>query len=294
MAGWSSVVLDAVSAPWDHVVSAFLGHLVLWIVWMPSLYSAMDCLDCRFASRLLGIFVSRLRIRPLKPLACVVLSGCAGSDGQTVSLFPAGLRLSLAFSKAVSLVQISCLRLKKKKNNNNKLLNASPGWSFYECKANSFPRCWAGKGEPWYSVFLWGHIWESGLAMWPNVKISWNVGIHYLWQRVLLALLWSSRPCLFRGTGRIYWFHTCASLLEKMLDLTSHPPHPLTGPWQETPVAEWLQAFSPSSPMGTLREGTHSETVRSQSSIPLFRPSESLHFFLSLGKVIPCMQSSPG
>lgn len=115
MAGWSSVVLDAVSAPWNHVVSAFLGHLVLWIVWMPSLYSAMDCLDCRFASRLLGIFVSRLRIRPLKPLACVVLSGCAGSDGQTVSLFPAGLRLSLAFSKAVSLVQISCLRLKKKR-----------------------------------------------------------------------------------------------------------------------------------------------------------------------------------
>lgn len=114
MAGSSSVLLDAVSAPWDHVVSAFLGHLVLWILGMPSQYPAMNYLDCGSASRLLGIFVSRLRIRPLKPLACVVLSGCAGSDGQTVSLFPAGLRLSLAFSKAVSLVQISCLRLKKK------------------------------------------------------------------------------------------------------------------------------------------------------------------------------------
>lgn len=49
--------------------------------------------------------------------------------------------------------------------------------------------CRAGKGEPRYSVFLSRHIWESFLAMWPNVKISWNVGIHYLWQRALLALL---------------------------------------------------------------------------------------------------------
>jgi len=73
----------------------------------------MDYLGCGSESMLLGIFVGRLRIRPLKLLACVVLSGCAGSDGQTVSLFPARLRLSLAFSKAVSLVQISCLRVKK-------------------------------------------------------------------------------------------------------------------------------------------------------------------------------------
>lgn len=74
------------------------------------------------------------------------------------------------------------------------------------------------------------------LATWLNVKIPWNVGIHNIWQRVLLVLFRSSRPCLFGGVKRIYGFHKCASLLEKMLDLTTSSPL-LTGPWQETQTA---------------------------------------------------------
>lgn len=151
MARSSSVALDAGSVPRDRVVPAFLGHIVLWLLWMPSLYLAMDYLGCGSESGLLGIFVSRPRVRPLKLLACMVLSGYARSDGQTVSLFPARLRLSLAFSKAVSLVQISCLRLKKTQT------TECLSWlKLLWVGANSFPCCWKGKGEPWYSVFIFG------------------------------------------------------------------------------------------------------------------------------------------
>lgn len=69
--------------------------------------------------------MNRLRIRPSKLLACVVLRDCAGSDGHTVSLFPARLRLSLEFSKAVSLVQSAIGGLKK--TTNSKVLKASLG-----------------------------------------------------------------------------------------------------------------------------------------------------------------------
>lgn len=91
---------------------------------MSSLCPALGYLGCGSESRLLGISVrSQLRIRLLNSwlIWCLVALLGVMDDGQTVSLSLAELRLSLAFNKAVSLVQISCLRLLKK------MLNASLG-----------------------------------------------------------------------------------------------------------------------------------------------------------------------
>lgn len=117
VSGSSSAALGAVGAPGDHVVSATLGHITS--------VQHMDALpvSCH------GLWAGDLRIGCWESLwaadsgtslwrswlmwhSAAVLG--VMDDGQTVSPFPAWLKLSLAFRKAVSLVQISCLGLFKK------------------------------------------------------------------------------------------------------------------------------------------------------------------------------------
>lgn len=127
IAGSSSVAVDTVCAP------VTTWSLPSWATWFCStwmyLCPAMHRLGCGSEIRLLGIFVSsQLRIRSLKLLAYVALGGGAAwrcwEWWTNCITLPAGAGLSLAFSKAVSLVHIRCLRLedKKKKPSSMKFL----------------------------------------------------------------------------------------------------------------------------------------------------------------------------